>query len=380
MTQSKKTGENSGGREKIRYAAVGLGHIAQAAALPSFDNAENCELVALVSGDDAKLAEVGDKYGIEHRIHYDDYREFLQKGLVDAVYIALPNHMHCEYTVAAAEAGVHVLCEKPMAVTTEECRRMIDACDQNDVLLMIAYRLHFEAANQQAIEFARNGDLGDLRFFDATFSQDVEEGNIRLNPIEKGGGTLFDMGIYCINAARYLFGGEPFEVMAWSESGDDPRFAECDEMTSAIMRFPGNRLATFTSSFGAAKTDNFRLVGSKGELEVTPAFGYATHLSYTLSTGKDMRSHTFEKRDQFGPEFVYFSDCIKNRTQPEPNGYEGMADVQIIQALYESTQKGSPVRVEPVEDQMRPQPEQEITRPGFEKPEEVHAKGPKRNA
>lgn len=377
----KKSSENTSSEvRKIRYAIVGVGHIAQAAALPSFQNVDNSEVVAIVSGDSKKLAEVGDKYDLEHRIHYDQYREFLKKGHVDAVYISVPNHLHRDFTVTAAECGVHVLCEKPMAVTVEECQEMIAACRENDVKLMIAYRQHFEAANHQAIRFAREGKLGELRFFDASFSQDVEAGNIRLNPIEKGGGSLYDMGIYCLNAARFLLADEPYEVMAWSESSDDERFAECDEMTSAILRFPGHRLASFTSSFGASKSDTMRLVGTKGELEVSPAFGYATHISYKLSLGGGSRSHTFEERDQFAPEFIYFSDCILNDVEPEPDGYEGMADVKIIQALYRSAREGKPVSLEPVEIERRPEPEQEIARPGIDKPEEVDAQSPKRDA
>lgn len=363
--------------DRIRYAVVGLGHITQVAVLPAFENADHCELTALVSGDADKLDELGEKYGVEHTLSYDDYDAFLKEGHVDAAYIAVPNHLHCEYTLRTAEAGVHVLCEKPMAVTVHECRQMIDSCEENDVELMIAYRLHFEAGNLEAIEAVQNGELGDLRFFDATFTQDVKEGDIRLSPISKGGGTVYDMGVYCINAARYLFRAEPYEVMAWSESSDDPRFSACDEMTSAILRFPGNRLATFTSSFGSAKTDHFRLVGTKADLEMEPAFGYATHISYEIHSDGTSRSHTFEKRDQFGPELIYFARCLLEGKRPEADGYEGMADVEIIEAIYQAAEHGEPVMVEPPEEQFRPTRDQEITRPGFEKPEEFKASGPK---
>jgi glucose-fructose oxidoreductase len=373
MTQSPTTDRDG----KVRYAVVGIGHITQAAVLPAFQNTENCELVALVSGDAEKLAKVGDKYGVEHRVTYDDYADFLDRGLVDAAYIAVPNHLHCDYTVETARSGVHVLCEKPMAVTVDECRRMIEVCDDNGVKLMIAYRLHFEAGNLEAIEIAQRGELGSLRFFDATFTQDVKEPDIRLGSIEKGGGTVYDMGIYCINAMRFLFQAEPFEVTAWSASSEDSRFSQCDEMTSAILRFPGHRLGSFTTSFGAAQTDSFRLVGTRGELEMEPAFGYATHIAYELNVDGGSRARRFPKRDQFGPELIYFSDCILNDEPPEPNGHEGMADVQIIQAIYKAAETGEPVQIEGVEEQLRPGKHQEITRPGFEKPEEIKASSPK---
>ena len=144
-------------RRKVRYAVVGLGHIAQVAVLPAFRNSANSELFALVSGDPDKLEKVGKKYELEHLYSYDDYSRALSN--VDAVYLTLPNHLHREYAVRAAAAGVHVLCEKPMAVTSEDCKAMIEAAKQNHAKLMIAYRLHFEAGNLEAIRLARAGKL-----------------------------------------------------------------------------------------------------------------------------------------------------------------------------------------------------------------------------
>ena len=199
-------------KEKIRYAVVGLGHIAQVAVLPAFRRAANSELLALVSGDPKKLKELGKKYRLEHLYSYDDYGRALAN--VDAVYLALPNHLHREYAVRAAAAGVHVLCEKPMAVTQEDCHAMIQAARQNRSKLMIAYRLHFEQGNLEAIELANSGKLGTARLFTSEFSQQVADKNIRTMSSSRGGGPLYDMGVYCINAARYLFRSEPIEVSA----------------------------------------------------------------------------------------------------------------------------------------------------------------------
>jgi predicted dehydrogenase len=143
----------------VRYAVVGLGHIAQIAVLPAFKNAKNCQLAAFVTDDAKKAREVGKMYDIEHIVPYEQYDKFLASGEVDAAYIALPNNMHCEYTVRAVRAGVHVLCEKPMAVTAEECEQMIAAAKHARKKLMIGYRLHFEEANLKAIEIVRSGRL-----------------------------------------------------------------------------------------------------------------------------------------------------------------------------------------------------------------------------
>jgi glucose-fructose oxidoreductase len=199
-------------KRKIRYAVVGIGSIAQEAVLPAFQHAQNSELAALVSGDQAKREKLGKQYGLSRTYTYEQFGECLASGNVDAVYIALPNHLHRQYAEAAARAGVHILCEKPLAQNESECRKIIEAARAGGVYLMTAYRLLFEEANLAAVAACESGRLGDVRIFQSVFCQQVEEGNIRLaNDIEQGGGPLFDMGVYCINAARYLFRDEPVE-------------------------------------------------------------------------------------------------------------------------------------------------------------------------
>jgi predicted dehydrogenase len=356
----------------VRFAVVGAGHIAQVAVLPAFRNAPEAELTALVSGDEVKLRELGERYQVRHRVRYDGYDELLAADVVDAVYIALPNHLHCDYAVRAARAGKHVLCEKPMAVTEAECRQMIAACESAGVKLMVAYRLHFEAANLGAIEHALDGELGELRTFTSTFSLEVEEGDIRLNPIARGGGSVYDLGIYCINAARGLFRAEPEEVFAMSERGRDPRFREADEMTAAVLRFPGGRVATFVCSFGAARTSSYRLIGTKGQLVMEPAYEYAAELEYELHFGDEVRRERFGRRDQFGPELAYFARCVLSGQDPEPGGWEGLCDVRVIEAIYRSAATGELVRVPGGIEPERPTPDQEIHRPPVEQPRPVH--------
>jgi predicted dehydrogenase len=356
----------------IRYAVVGLGHIAQAAVLPAFAHAAgNSTLAALVSSDPAKLKAMSRKYDVRATYSYEEYEACL--GDVDAVYIALPNSMHAEYTVRAAQAGVHVLCEKPMAVTVDECERMIAACRANDVKLMIAYRLHFEELNLDVIDMARRGRLGDLKFFNSSFSMRVRPDNIRTQR-DMGGGTLYDIGVYCINAARYVFGDEPKEVVALSVNSGAEGLSEIDESTAGILRFDGERLASFVTSFNAADVGSYRIVGTKGHVRVDPAYEYAEGLVYELTVnGKTTRKRT-RKRDQFAPELVHFSECILNDRQPEPSGEEGLQDVRIIQALYESSETGKPVAIPPFARERRPDKRQTITRPPVNKPALVKVK------
>lgn len=364
-------------QHKVRYAVVGLGWFAQSAALPAFAHAENSELVALVSDDPTKLAEISQQYSsVQHTFSYAEYDDCLSSGLIDAVYIALPNHLHCDYTVRAANAKVHVLCEKPMAVTEAECQQMIEVCDRNKVKLMIAYRLHLEEANMQAVEIIKSGQIGDPRIFNSVFTQQVEEGNIRVRQ-ETGGGTLDDTGIYCINAARYLFQNEPIEVFATSASNDEQRFSEVAEMTSAILRFPSDRLATFVLSFGAAPVSTYQVVGTKGDLRLDKAYGSESAIKHYLTIDGETQEREFKARDQLAAEFVYFSDCILQNKNPEPSGQEGLIDVRIIRALYHSIETGSFVQLQPIEPEQRPSVSQSIERPPMEQqPELIHAADP----
>lgn len=375
MAKSKKGGEGKKGGRKIRYAVVGLGHIAQVAVLPAFAHAQNSKLVALISDDEEKLKKLGRKYGVGRTHSYDEYDECLKSGEVDAVYIALPNHLHRDYAVRAARAGVHVLCEKPMAVTEKECEQMIHAAEDNNVKLMIAYRLHFEEANLKAIEVVNSGKIGEARAFDSVFTQQVVKGDIRLLE-ETGGGTIYDIGIYCINAARYLFRDEPVEVFAAAASKSEKRFAEVEEMTSVTMRFPGERLATFTCSFGAANVRSYRVVGTKGDLRVDPAYEYTGDLKHYLTVGEKTKKRTFPQRDQFAAELVYFSDCVLKDRKPEPSGEEGLIDVRIIAALYRSAKTGRVVKLGKLERKPRPTMRQEIERPPVEKPTLVNTESP----
>ncbi|MBD2470875.1 Gfo/Idh/MocA family oxidoreductase [Nostoc sp. FACHB-145] len=358
-----------------------IGWFAQEAALPAFANTENSELVALVSDDPAKLEELSKKYGIQHTYSYDEYEDCLTSGEIDAVYIALPNHLHCEYTVRAANQAIHVLCEKPMAVTDKECESMIKATKDNNVKLMIAYRLHLEPANLQAVEIVRSQQIGEARLFNSVFSQQVvDEGNIRLRDVT-GGGAVYDIGIYCLNAVRYLFQDEPTEVFAVAASKGEQRFSEVEEMATVTMRFPNERLATFTCSFGGAKVSTYQVVGTKGDLRLEPAYTWHGDIKHYLTIDGETQERTFEKHDQLAAEFTYFSDCILQNKDPEPSGTEGLNDVRIIQAIYQSIETGQPVQVQTLERSQRATSEQTIERPANEeKPELIHATAPSGNS
>ncbi len=366
-TARRATGRTAAGK-RVRYAVVGLGHIAQIAILPAFAQAEqNSTLAALVSDDPEKLRKLSRRYGVRRVCSYDDADELFESGDIDAVYITLPNAIHREYTERAARAGLHVLCEKPMAVTSEDCQRMIEVTRENGVRLMIAYRLHFERGNLEAAEMAHSGTLGVLRFFTSNFSMQVAPENFRSSR-KLGGGPLYDIGIYCINAARAAFAAEPTEVFATAVTRRDQRFREIPETVAVVMKFPQERIASFTCSFGSADRSSYEIVGTKGSITLDPAFEYAQGVEYTLRLGRRQREKRYEKSDQFAPELLYFSDCILRNCEPEPSGEEGIADIRVIEALNRSIETGKWVSPELPQRRRRPTLRQEIRRPGIQPP------------
>ena len=342
-------------KEKIRYAVVGLGHIAQTAVLPAFKNAqENSKLVALISGDKEKLKTLSEQYNVEKTYLHAEFEDCMRSGEVDAVYIATPNFFHRNLMETAAKYGVHVLCEKPLAVTTADCQSMITTAEKNNTQLMVAYRLHLESANLEAIRLAHSKKIGDLKIFNSMLTMQVKDNHdIRLDEVEKGGGPLYDIGIYCINAARYLFKSEPIEVMAMSTSSKDSRFKKVDEVISASLKFPDGKIASFTVSFGSFPMSEFDLIGTKGRIKLEKAYEYSKSMTLKTFEEKKVISKRYPKRDQFGAELVYFSNCIQNKKKPEASGEEGLADIKIIEALHLSLDLGSPITMDEIHKKAR---------------------------
>ncbi len=363
---------------KIRYGVLGLGHIAQVAVLPAFANAKkNSELTALISGDPTKLKKLGRKYKVKNTFAEKDFLKCLDSGQIDALYIATPNTDHYAYAMEAISKGIHVLCEKPVVPTVAECQRLAHEIEKSDTRFMVAYRLHFDPANLKALSYARSKKLGDLKIFNSTFTMQVEdESNIRLDQ-EKAGGPLHDIGIYCINACRHLFSDEPIEVFAQAASTKgDKRFKEVPEMVSVLMKFPKDRIANFVCSFGAASTSRFDLIGTKGTLTLDQAYEYAEGMEMTVTINEKKKVSKFKKHDQFAPELLYFSDCILKNKKPEPSIHEGMADLQVIEAVEKSLREEKPVLVAQNKEVKGPSLEQEIRRPAINKPKTVNVTAP----
>jgi predicted dehydrogenase len=332
---------------KVRYAFVALGDITQEAMLPGVAHTGNSEVVAFVTGDPEKSQGVGRQYGVTESYGYEQFGELIASGKIDAIYIATPNWRHAEFAVPALKAGIHVLVEKPLEVSTAKCREILDVAKTSSAKLMVAYRLHFEPATLATIDLIRSGKLGDLLTFASTFTQMVSPENHRARSgIEAG--PIFDMGPYPVNAARYVFGDEPTEVVsAVGVRHPEAGLGDFDDTVAVTLRFPKNRLAQFVLSYYGNVLDTYAVVGTKGSVEVNPAYMYGKPLERTVTLGETKSYESFKNTDHFGGELRYFSDCILNGTDPEPDAEEGYADLRVIEGILKALESGGPVRLEP---------------------------------
>ena len=265
--------------KRVGFAIVGLGRLSLEQILPAFAQSKRCKPVALVSGDPAKAQQVARQYGIKPTSIYDykTYDNLRDNPDVDVIYIVLPNSLHAEFTVRGAQAGKHVLCEKPMATSVKEAQQMIDACKKADRKLMIAYRIQYEPHNRMMMQMARSGELGIVKVLEMANGQN-QGGDLnqwRLKKSLAGGGSLPDVGIYCFNTARFITGEEPIEISAnLFTTPNDPRFKEVEETVNWIMRFPSGIHAVCSTSYGWHENRYYRALGSEKWAQMSPAFSY----------------------------------------------------------------------------------------------------------
>ncbi|MDB4972557.1 MAG: glucose-fructose oxidoreductase, partial [Myxococcaceae bacterium] len=343
--------------KRIGFALVGIGKLTQQELLPAFRHSKLAKLTALVSGDRAKAEQTGKDHGVEaaHLYDYQSFDRIRDDPSIDVVYIVLPNSMHAEYTIRALQAGKHVLCEKPMAPSVDECSQMIAAAEKAQKLLMVAYRLQYEPHHREAIRLVRSGALGKLKNLTTSNCQMEQDPSAwRMKRALAGGGPLPDVGIYCLNAARYLTGEEPIEVSAlqYSTPGD-PRFAEVEEQLDFALRFPSGALATCASSYNSYNSKELRAICERGFIELDPAYPYDSLKLRITQKGADGKEQTeelkVEEKQQFALELDHMAKCVLEQRKPYTPGEEGRQDVRLITAIYEAATTGRVVKLAPVQ-------------------------------
>ncbi len=336
---------------KLGYAIVGLGSYGLDVIIPQFANCTHSRLAAVVSGDPVKAKRVAAEHGLPASAIYSyaSFDSIRNNPDVDIVYVCLPNALHAEYTIRAAKAGKHVMCEKPMAVSVAECEAMIAACKTANRKLMIGYRCHFEAYNLEAMRLAHTGAAGKIRYVRS------EHGFVQRDPAKwrlkralSGGGSLMDMGIYSLQAARYMTGEEPIAVAA-RESTDrrDPRFTEVEDMIDWTLEFPSGAIAGCQSMY-SANQNRILLMGDAGRVELEPATRYEGNQMWV---GKDGRERAVTPppgpgKTQFAGQLDHLADCVRTGREPIVSGEEGLRDMRIVEAIYRSAREGRTIRLD----------------------------------
>ncbi|MBV8570517.1 MAG: Gfo/Idh/MocA family oxidoreductase [Acidobacteriaceae bacterium] len=327
--------------KRLGYCIVGLGRISMGHFMPACKMSQRSRVTALVSGHPDKAAKMAQEYDVptKNLYNYDDFDKIAGNPDIDAVYIALPNNMHAEYTIRAANAGKHVLCEKPMATTVKDSQNMIAACKAANKRLMIAYRCQYEPTNLLAIKMIRDGTLGTIQAIESANGFNEKAGEWRLDKKMAGGGPLMDVGIYSLNACRYLIGEEPVKFSAYATVIDqDGRFNTVEENDGWTMRFPSGVVASCNTTYGANMPGFFRVHGSKGMIHMEPAFAYEGIRLKAEIHGQAPVDQSEEEKDpaQFVREADYFAVCVFSNQEPKTNGQEGLRDMQHMEQIYKS--------------------------------------------
>ncbi|MGU3538483.1 Gfo/Idh/MocA family protein [Methylobacterium sp. A54F] len=340
--------------KRVGYCVIGLGRLSLEEILPAFGEAKRARVVALMSGSPEKAKLVAEQYGIgpDAVYGYGDWERLKQNRAVQAVYIVTPNALHREHVLAAAAAGKHVLCEKPMAASSAQARDMIAACEAAKVHLMIAYRCQYEPFNREVVRLTRSGDLGKPRMIQAFNGQTTGlPEQWRLKKGLAGGGALPDIGLYCLNGVRALLGEEPASITAQIQSSpEDSKFREVEENVSFTLRFPSGVLAQCMTSYGVHEARRLTVHTSLAEIDLENAFAYrGQRLVVSRPEGKtesrDERQLT--PKNQFALELDHFARCVQEGRRPRTPGEEGLQDHVLMEAIYESARTGAPVEVGP---------------------------------
>ncbi len=340
--------------QRVGFAVIGLGRLTLGQILPAFGACRRAKPIALVTGTPDKGRAVAAQYGIAERsvFGYGEIARLAEDPAIRAVYVVTPNALHHEHVLAAAAAGKHVLCEKPMANTSQEARDMVAACRQAGVKLMIAYRCQYETYNRAAIDLVRSGTLGGVRIIEATNTQVQGPGEQwRMKAGMAGGGALPDIGLYCLNGARAMLGEEPVEVFArsWSPAGDT-RYADVEETIAFMLRFPSGALANCAAGYGAHECKDLRLRLERGWIELADAFAYRgqrLRIAHRDGENEAIAEKKLSASNQFALEIDHFARCILHDRVPRTPGEEGVQDQLLMQAIYRSAREGGPVALDP---------------------------------
>jgi predicted dehydrogenase len=329
---------------KINFALAGLGNLSTHQLAPALQKTKFCKLAGIVTGHPYKAEQWKAQYNIPDKniYNYDTMEQMADNPDIDVVYVVTPNGLHAEHTIRAARAGKHVLCEKPMEISVEKCQQMIDECKKAGKQLAIGYRLHFEPNNLECVRLAREKVFGDVRIIEAGFGFPIgDPTQWRLNHALAGGGPLMDVGIYALQATRYLSGEEPVEVSGITTVTDPVKFSQVEESIVWQTKFPSGLIAHCSATYKVPGMANFKAHADRGWFELNPAFNYGG-IHGQRSDGQQI---DFPAIDQFAAEMDDFAQCILGNRPTKVPGEEGLRDVKIMMAIYEAAKSGKTVEL-----------------------------------
>ena len=325
-------------KKKLGVALVGLGSYSAGQLAPALQHTNNCYLAGIVTGTPAKAADWSKRYRIPQAniYNYQNFDSIAKNPAIDIIYVVLPVFMHKEYTIRAAMAGKHVICEKPMAINAADCREMIAACKRADRLLSIGYRLHFEPHTMEIMRLGQKQVYGKVNAIDTGngFTYNGDPNAWRLKKALAGGGGLMDMGIYSIQGTRYTLGQEPVSVKARQEKKRPDFFKEVDETVFWELEFPGGLITTGKSSYNN-DWGYLDVKAEKGSFELQPAYGYGgidgsvNHIPMKLP-----------QIIQQAAQMDDFAECVRHNKQSRVPGEEGLRDLKVVDAIYKSLESG----------------------------------------
>jgi predicted dehydrogenase len=329
---------------KLGFALVGLGGLSTGQLAPALKRTQYCRLAAIVTGTPAKIPVWKARYNIPDKnvYNYDTMEQMADNPDIDVVYVVTPNALHAEHTIKAAKAGKHVLCEKPMESTVEKCQQMIDAVKKSGRMLAVGYRCQFDPNHLECRRLATEKVFGELKTIEAGFSRPITANEWRVKKALAGGGPLMDVGIYALQTCRFVSAREPVEVTAkFGPITDAVKFKEVEESVEWEMTFPGGLKTKCRTNYEINDANEFMVTAEKGTFGLKPAYNYNS----SRGTRSDGQPLNLPSVNQFVAEMDDFAQCIMNGKPTKVSGEEGLRDVKLMMAIYESARTGHPIKL-----------------------------------
>jgi predicted dehydrogenase len=329
--------------DKINWGVLGCARIAVEKVIPSMKLSRHSQFYAIASRDKSRADRIADRLGASKS--YGNYDELLSDPDIQAVYIPLPNHLHEEWTIKAAQSGKHVLCEKPMGITAMACRRMIDACRDNGVYLMEAFMYRLHPATQKVKQLIDQGVIGEIRLFEGLFSgMFTNDKDYRMYK-EFGGGSLYDVGCYAVNAARYFIGKEPISVFAHARNR---KGVDIDTSVSAVMMFDDMAIASIYSGFDSSDVNRYSIIGTKGVIDVPSGFAFwpVDDVNFVVTAGGKSQPIVIPAINQYVCELDEFSTAILDDRPLTLDVEDAYKNAKVIEALHLSWRNNAVVNIE----------------------------------